>query len=77
MAKHFDGRKLNLLEHVADCNVCSRAQGRANDFCERGRFLFFEWAKDQTPTGAVLLSEEESARVIEQERKRVRKASDN
>lgn len=67
--------QLKLEEHIARCERCTRATGRVNDFCGVGIFLFREW--NPTPVSATLLSKEESARIIEQEQERARKANDN
>ena len=57
--------KLAALEaHVSTCDVCSIANKRANDFCERGRLMFYD-------------DEEQSIRVIAQALERARKAGSN
>ena len=64
-----------MLAHIADCGVCSRANKRVNDFCDLGRFLFFDW--NPQPISATMLDEQTSRRVIDPELARARKAGSN
>ncbi len=68
-----------LEKHVVDCGICSRANKRVNDFCDRGRFLFAEFTKTAQgkPRRVTLLGVEESRKIIEQENARARKREQN
>ncbi len=68
---------MDLEAHVASCPRCLAANKRANDFCDEGRLLFFDYVKDETPASVRIMSEEESQRVIEKELERARKANSN
>lgn len=70
-------RKLALVGHVNNCPRCVAARKRANDFCDTGRLLFFDYVKDEAPISERLLSAEESARIIQKEKARARKANSN
>jgi hypothetical protein len=70
--------KLAALEaHVSTCEVCSIANKRANDFCEQGRLMFYDWIELEDPKSVIELDEEQSIRVIAQALERARKAGSN
>lgn len=64
--------KLNL--HISQCQKCTRANKRANDFCLTGKVLFRKWAAEQQPRSVTILSEAESQRIVAAEQ---RKAGNN
>jgi hypothetical protein len=70
--------RLEALEaHIASCPVCKVANKRANDFCDRGRLMFYDWIELEDPKSVVELDEEQLIRVIAQENERIRKAGSN
>lgn len=75
----MDDLKLDEIKaHVTTCTVCSAANKRVNDFCELGRLLFFEWAKDHPPVRAaeVEISQEQYDRLVAETR-RARRSGEN
>lgn len=74
-----DELKIKIIAHVDACSVCSAANQRVNDFCMEGQMLFYEWAKDHSPTGAAMveISKEQYDRLVEETLRRQRSAANN
>jgi hypothetical protein len=67
-------KKAVLDGHLKYCKTCARANKRVNDFCDLGRSLFLQWAEEEEPIAATVLSAEEYRRVVEEEAARVERA---
>jgi hypothetical protein len=65
--------------HVDSCSVCSRAHMRVNDFCDEGKLLFFDYAKDREPVRQmfVTLTDEQYDRLVEETRRARRRGENN
>jgi hypothetical protein len=90
--KNFDGlcfcfeigggmtEKLALIvAHVEKCATCCSANKRVNDFCEQGKLLFFDYARDTAPNRITehTLTDEQYARLVEETRRRQQQGERN
>ena len=66
-----------VREHVDSCRVCQKANKRVNDFCPEGKVLFYQYAATDYPTSVEVLSEAESAKIINEVEKKRREAHNN
>jgi hypothetical protein len=74
-----DEKLKELQAHVGACTVCALANKRVNDFCEEGKLLFVEYAKDHPPSRAAMVEipKEQYDRLVAETKRRMRQGQRN
>jgi hypothetical protein len=67
----------DIQDHIQVCEICQRANKRVNDFCSVGKIIFFEYAQHNEPMSVTILGEAESAKIINDVKRKRREAHNN